>query len=135
MARKKYGTYGRARGSRRFNFMTIVLILLGIALVYAGIRYVPPYWTQWRVKSAISEVASSAYHERREAVLRGKLIDRLAEYGIEIGFEDIEIEWAAEEVVIRVQYHIDVKHPFVEKPHRLEFSPEVKGDLSAVKWD
>ena len=122
-------------GPRKLNPVSIALPL-GVAFgIYAAVRFLPPYWTQWQIKEKLRDGCAAMYQMLKydPAIktaemqkLQDKLLNDLAQAGIDdpdatIELDDSEPGW----VTARADYHVTVTHP-VGKPTIMHFTPEAR---------
>ncbi|HEV8321809.1 MAG TPA: hypothetical protein VG389_09365 [Myxococcota bacterium] len=113
---------GRAGGS--FNWVTLVLLLVAAATVYAAWKFLPPWWQQFEVKSALGEIAFKARGEGDEKALGREVEARLSDLGVAL-VDPPTWQWTDTEVHLRVHYRVAVVHPgHFLAPTILDFTPE-----------
>jgi hypothetical protein len=104
------------------NWVTVSLVLLLVALVYAGWKFGPVFWQAQKVDQALDElklqvadIQSWSVDQRRdaEAKLIAKATERLRELGIEDHDEQpIQIWFSSDYRRILARYMVVVRHPF-----------------------
>ncbi len=120
----------RPRKIRRFNVVTLVLLLLAAALFYAGWKLIPPWWGQFRVREIMGEVAFAANRTRDPAALDRILVERLGEIGV-TPLEEPVWTWTDTEVRVKLRYQVAIRHPVLLPPTVLDFAPEVTAPRGA----
>jgi hypothetical protein len=130
-------------GPRKLNPVSI-LFFAGIAFgLYAAVRFLPPYWTQWQVKEKLREGCAALYQFQRYDTetksaemqkLQDKLLGDLKSLGIDDPEATIELDDSEPGYVIaRSDYHITVTHP-IGKPTVMHFTPEARMDTQPTDW-
>jgi len=65
---------GRARDeSGKFNFMTILLLLVVAAAVYFGVMLVPPYVDHYKFEEKLRSVANLAHRQKDDEALKKEI--------------------------------------------------------------
>jgi hypothetical protein len=131
-------------GPRKLNLVSFLFLVGAAFAVYAGVRFSPPYWTQWQLKEAMRDACSKMYSMQKHTAdskdkemheLEEKLHKAIRDLGIDdpeatVELDDSDPEWN----VVRASYTITVNHP-IGKPTVMHFAPEVKMDTKPVDWD
>ena len=116
------GFLDRLRGS--LNPVTIGLTLLLVAGVYAGWKFIPPYWQAQKVDNALSAVKWEASkiklveHDGRDEELLARLREKLGKLGIEQRY--LNVYFAPNYTSVHADYYVFVHHLF-GKTTKLEF--------------
>lgn len=114
----------------RFNFVTLLLLLLAAAAIYSVIQFGPPYWRKWRAAEVISEAANAVYPRRfvtgpgEQDMLQSvqkEAVRKLRAIGIEDPSLLVRVTKDRERIVAGCQYRERVKHPLVGKSTVLRF--------------
>ena len=127
------------KGPRKVNLVSILFLLALVFGVYAGVRFLPPYWTSWNVKEKLRDACASMYQMQKYdpatkttemQKLHDKLLNDITALGIEdpdatVELDDSEPGWA----IARADYHVTVTHP-IGKPTVMHFTPEARMDLT-----
>src|SRR5262244_3151092 len=109
-------------GPRKLNPVSIA-IFAGLAFgIYAAVKFLPPYWTQWQIKEKLRDGCAAMYQmQRYEASIKAtemqkletRLLNDLGQAGIDDPDATIELDDESEPgfVIARADYHITVTHP------------------------
>jgi hypothetical protein len=89
------------------------LLWLGVFVlgIYLGGKFIPPYWTYLAMQGAVTEAAVHASKPGGEARARQMLLQQAKEEGLELTDEQIEVEVAGNQVVVRVSWEVAVEIP------------------------
>jgi hypothetical protein len=126
-------------GPRKVNVVSILFYGAIIFGIYAGVRFLPPYWTQWQVKEKLRDACAAMYQMQKyepavKATEMQKLQDRIYNDVKGMGIEDpdmlVELDDSVEGwVIARSSYRVTVTHP-VGKPTIMHFTPEARMDTA-----
>jgi len=105
------------------NWVSVSLVLVLAALIYAGWKFFPPWYGQFDVRGEMLEVAMKAGRTPDPEVLDADLRARLAALGV-APLEDPAWTFGAEAVTVKLRYRVSVVHPVVLKPTVLTFEEE-----------
>ena len=118
---------------RRFNLVSFLLIVVGIAAIYSLIQFGPPYWRKWKVKETLSTSAARLYPKHRMVVagtanefvekVRKDTAEALRKDGVEDSGMRVNISVTAAEIVVSADYREHIRHPLVGKSTTLQFHP------------
>ena len=115
----------------RLNWLTVVIILLVAAGIYAAVKFGPPYWTQYKVDEILTDtafqaidLASSSVDRRadREQALCDKARARIVDLGIEA--DRLEVYFEDDVSAVHADYSVVVDHP-VMRSTVLEFQRRI----------
>jgi hypothetical protein len=124
------------RAPRKFNWVSILLLVGAIAGGYWGIKFFPVYWKAWKVdevldsvKNEASDLRSISDQTKREEVaegLRQRTERRIRELGIKDheGFP-LEVNYTEGYTHIYAKYRVLVSHP-VGSPSVMNMNRRVK---------
>jgi hypothetical protein len=126
--------YLQHKAPRRINLVTIFFFLAGVAAVYAAWKFVPPYWTRYKVDSVLGDLAAEAtnFHQfdsHARSTVEKRVVDRGLERLYELGLEDhpgqpVDIGITSDLDAIYARWRVIVNHPFGVKPTILDFYRE-----------
>ena len=106
----------------------IVILLIFVALLFAGSQYVPAYFASFQFKDYIRQQVKFAGTSRKTAdTLRAEILAKAKELGIPLTKNDIRITRRGLSFNLEVQYswHIDLK----VYEHDLFFTTSENGEL------
>jgi hypothetical protein len=90
----------------------LFLLLIFVALLFAGTRYVPAYFAAFQFNDFIRQEVKYAASSRKTAeVLRGNILQKATDLGIPLKKNDIRITKRGPSFMLEVEYHwpIDLK--------------------------
>ena len=99
-----------ARSERGFlSFAAIFSLLVAVVFVFLGLRLLPPYIGNFQLQGAVEDLARTATYSRMsETEIRGAVIARASEYGIDLQNNQVTVRATANSVGIAVQYTVQV---------------------------
>ncbi len=116
---------------RRLNFVSLVILAIAVAALYAAVKFGPVYYRRWKAAGAISEVVNKLYASRlatgeREAAvydeLRRELLGRFNDIGIDESTVEINFQKTPTSAEITANYREVVRHLFIDKTTTMEFT-------------
>ena len=136
-------TYGQPR---RFNAVTLTLLLMMAAAGYWMWRFFPVYLDAWTVDHVLKETASALYRlnrsppsSERDDSMRELLDKAKADIRKQANITDPDLTVAAniegDKAVLSAMYTVSVTHPILDKVTTLHFKREEDADLKRVDWD
>ena len=124
----------RHRKPRSINLVSIGLVLLLAAGVYAGWKFIPVYYQAWKVDEILSELKNEA-SDLRTSTLSGAsagefaagICDRAVQRIHELGIIDqpdfpVRVEFSAGYADLIAHYRVVVTHPLVHKTTTIDFA-------------
>jgi hypothetical protein len=138
---------GKPRG---ITFVTVLILIGGIALVGWIVTYGPAYWENTDVNRAMKEAANLCYRqpddEKVKDFIMGELHrlfdtgergpDGLPMMAIDVQRDDLRVERTdtPKYVHIWLTYHRVVRLPLVGQEREITFVDHAEQDLAPVKW-
>lgn len=121
----------------KFNFVTLTIVLVLLAVAYVAVQFIPPYWRKYRVKEILANAAAKVYPRRRNPSdellerVRDKTIRQMREVGIDDDGLEVEFQIYPSQVTVVATYRELINHPLVNKTTTLNFRPHnaAKGGL------
>jgi hypothetical protein len=118
---------------RKLNFVSFLLFLVALALIYLAVQFGPPYWRKWQVKGVLAESANAIYPKRFLAgdtaygfmsKVQQDTIKRLRnECGIEDKGLTVSVHKDRVNITVGADYRERINHPFVGQSTVLHFRP------------
>jgi hypothetical protein len=114
----------------KFNWVSIPLYAALFAVVYCGIKFVPPYWRNMKVDEAVRATineywtmtrGSSTYEAPPE--LRERFERQIRDLGVDDPKVDIIYERDGANLRVTVKYETVVTHWFTSKTTVMHFAP------------
>jgi hypothetical protein len=128
---------------RKFNFISLLMILVAIAVGYVVIQFLPSYYRKWKAKGVLAEAANSIYPRRfisgmASTEFMSKIqTDALNRLRNEVGIEDTGMTVRAykdkDNATVSADYRERINHPFVGKTTVLHFRPWSQISLAAIE--
>lgn len=119
--------------SGKFNFVTLVLLLLVVAVFYFGIMFVPPYIDHYSFEEKVKAVANMAIREKNDEVLKKEIHRELKLIELDLPDDAIQIErdpahgtW----IRISARYVREVELAPFGSVVTMEFTTDVMKDLN-----
>ena len=115
---------GEDSGRGRIRLGVLVFILVVVAGVYLGTKFIPPYWTYLSMKDPVKEATMAILSATDERSVRADLIRRAKQQGLTIEDENIDITRDGGMLVVRVswvepvelpRYHYDLRFQVEER--------------------
>lgn len=132
-------------GPRRFNSVTVTMLLLAIVAGYCAWVFLPPYFDSWNVDHELREAAAETYRVvRLPEPTRTKELTRIAEKSRlamikqgQITDPDfaVGLDLGENKVTMTADYHAPVTLPLLGKTLKLHFHLVEVADTKKVKWD
>lgn len=131
-------------GPRRFNWFTVVTLLLFGAGSYWLWKFFPVYMTAWQVDQELSAAAASCYkismlneplRTKTETELVNKLRVKIASMGVTDPELAVSLEYAGKNAIVHADYRVVVKHSGVNQQSILVMHRRGIADVSKVNWD
>ncbi len=130
---------------RRFNSVTVTLILLALGAGYWMWRFFPVYFDGWTVDHILKESASEVYRanrlsepERTETLTaivqksKKKIREQTAVIDPELV---VNLEVLENDAAMSAEYSMVVTHPVTSKTTTLHFFRKEHADIKRVDWD
>ncbi len=89
----------------------MLFILVVVAGIYLGIKFIPPYWTYLSMKDPVKEAAMAILSATDEKTARADLIRRAKQQGLTLEDDNIDIARDANMLVVRVTWVEPVELP------------------------
>jgi|CXWL01.1.fsa_nt_gi hypothetical protein len=125
---------------RSFNFVSIGLILLGLAAAYSGFKFGPVYYKRYKVDQILRETKAKAndlyrMQSDRKPAEKRRLLDSTTEQiealGITAEDNELDVYFGEMDDSINADWVVTVTHPVgsptVMKMHRSEALPQEAG--------
>lgn len=132
-------------GPRRFNTVTMMMLLLALAAGYWVWRFFPAYFDGWSVDHLLKEAASKTYKlNQRQEPDRTKLLTELvdktrADIARQGNVTDpdlkVNLDIDGENVAVSADYTVIVTHPFINKTTTLHFHKSETANIKRVNWE
>jgi hypothetical protein len=122
----------RYKRPKKLNLVSLLLALLGLALLYAGVMAGPCYWRRWQVKRVLDDTAMKIYRFRRDPHgatfenARSRAAEQIRGLGVRDPSLRIFIEQSPSEIRVGAEYRELIQHPLVDKVTTLNFKPEAR---------
>ena len=110
------------------NGRQIIILLIFVALMFAGSQYVPAYFTAFQFNDFIRQEVKYASSARKNAdVIRTDIVQKATELGIPLTKRDIKITRRGPSFTLELEYRwlIDLK----VYQHELVFHPSESGEV------
>ncbi len=134
-----------AYGPRRFNSVTIVMILMALAGGYWVWRFFPAYFDGWSVDHVLKESASKTYRlNRLSDPERTKeltdLVDKTRADIIKQGNVTdpdlkVNLDIEGDKAVFSADYSVVITHPLTTKTTTLHFHKSEDANIKKVNWE
>jgi hypothetical protein len=135
-------TYGQPR---RFNALTVVLLLGAGAFGYWMWRFFPVYFDAWSVDHILREGAASTYlinrlgEPARTTALKGVVDKARLEVVGRVGIHDpelrVDLNIDDDRATMSADYSVVVTHPWVDYRSTMHLHRERAANIANVKWD
>ncbi len=135
-------SYGQPR---RFNSVTLIMLLMAAAAGYWVWRFFPAYFDGWSVDHLLKEAASKTYklnqlREPERTKQLTELVDKTRADIIKQGnVTDPELKVSLDidgnNVAVSADYIVIVTHPMVSKTTTLHFHKSETADIKRVNWE
>ena len=134
-------------GPRKFNSVTLVMILLALAAGYWVWRFFPAYFDGWSVDHLLKEAASRTYRLNQlnepqrtnelKAMLDKTRADIIKQGNVTDPDLTVNLDVAADNnsVAVSADYHVVVTHPLINKTTTLHFHKTETADIKKVNWE
>jgi hypothetical protein len=130
---------------RRFNTVTGIMLLLGLAAGYWMWRFFPAYFDGWTVDHILKEAASATYKlsrlgepertKRLKALLDKTRADIIKQGNVTDPELTVNLDLDSVNVVVSAEYSVVVTHPVLNKTTMLHFKKSETADVKKVKWE
>jgi hypothetical protein len=115
---------------RKFNWVSLPFYAALIALVYCGIKFVPPYWRNMKVDEAARSTINEYWSMTRggssydaPAELRERFERQIRDLGVEDPQAEFIFERDGGDLRVTVKYEVVVPHWFTSRTTTLRFAP------------
>ena len=106
----------------------IFILLVLIALLFAGAQYVPGYFAAFQFNDYVrQEVKYAASSRKTPEILRGEVLERANELGIPLTKNDIRITRQGPAFRVEIEYHWPINLRVYQ--HELVFHVNEQGEL------
>jgi hypothetical protein len=106
----------------------IFILLVLIALLFAGAQYVPGYFAAFQFNDYVrQEVKYAASSRKTPEILRGEVLERANELGIPLTKNDIRITRQGPAFRVEIEYHWPINLRVYQ--HQLVFHVNEQGEL------
>ena len=132
-------------GPRRFNSVTVIMILMMAAAGYWLWRFFPVYFDGWSVDHVLKEAASKTYRmnqlkepERTKALT--ELVDKTRADVIKQGNVTdpdlkVNLDIDGDNAAVSADYRVVVTHPIINKTTTLHFHKSETANIKRVNWE
>lgn len=132
-------------GPRRFNSVTVIMILMMAAAGYWLWRFFPVYFDGWSVDHVLKEAASKTYRmnqlkepERTKALT--ELVDKTRADVIKQGNVTdpdlkVNLDIDGDNAAVSADYRVVVTHPVINKTTTLHFHKSETANIKRVNWE
>lgn len=134
--------YGKPR---RFNSVSITMILFGLAFGYWMWIFFPYYLDAWTVDHTLREAASKIYKANRlgepdRTQTLNEIVNQVRDdLKKKVGITDpdltVSLEILENDATMSADYKVTVTHPITTKRTTLHFKRTEHADIKKVKWD
>jgi hypothetical protein len=115
---------------RKFNWVSLPLYAALFALVYCGVKFVPPYMRNMKVDEQVRSVVNEYWSVTRHLSTKDapqELRDRFEKQIRDLGVDDPKAQFFFEQdgadLRVTVKYQVVVPHWFTSKTTTLSFAP------------
>ena len=110
----------------RLNPVSLLFLLAAGGVVYAGVKFGPPYWRDRQVQGKIEEAVNRLWRDRSVPGVENTVHDEVTAQLREMGIDDpnllVTVERTAELLRISASYTVVISHPG-KKITTLRFEP------------
>lgn len=134
-----------AYGPRRFNSVTVVMILMVLAGAYWVWRFFPAYFDGWSVDHLLKEAASKTYRinqlrEPQRTKDLTELVDKTRADIIKQGNVTdpdlkVNLDIDGDNAAVSADYSVVVTHPIINKTTTLHFHKSETANIKKVNWE
>jgi len=137
-----------------FSWISMLLLLAAVAVAYLGYVWMPVYMVHLDVKRTARDYMNQAVHQKNDAILLGKLCDKLRTLDRQAGRDEAGIPLAApavdlspEEITwerdtessppmlhVAFEYTRAVYYPILDKTQEITLGFEHTQDLAVPNW-
>jgi predicted metal-dependent HD superfamily phosphohydrolase len=135
-------TYGQPR---RFNAVTLTMMLIGLAAAYWVWRFFPAYFDGWTVDHILKESASRCYKisnlgepertKQLKALVDSTRADIIKQGNVQDPDLLVNLDIEGNSVVVSAEYNVPVLHPWINKTTLLRFRKSETADIKKVQWE
>ena len=134
----------RSQHGRVSILLTLIILLILGSLGYTVWRFVPVYLGAWEVDSVLATQVAQVYrinrlNEPRRSEAEHTLVDETRTKIEALGISDPELavtlDYQGESVLMRCDYRIELRHPFLLRPTQLQMHRSAKSDLRSLAWE
>ena len=86
---------------------TLFWIVFIVAVIYLGVKFIPPYFSYYVFKGEVAGAADTA-HVNSDQVIVKNLLEEARDWGLPIKQEDIIVERGDSEIRVSIVYKVDV---------------------------
>ena len=132
-------------GPRRFNSVTLIMLVLGLAAGYWVWRFFPAYFDGWSVDHLLKEAASKTYKlnqrtEPERTKLLTELVDKTRADIVKQGNVTdpnlkVNLDIDGDNVAVSADYSVIVTHPLVNQTTTLHFHKSETANIKRVTWE
>jgi hypothetical protein len=113
---------------RTFNWVSVPIYALLLALVYCGVKFVPPYWRNMKVDEVVRSAVNEYWSMTRGAAsydapeeLHDRIEKQIRELGVDDPKLDLIFERDGDDLRVTANYAVVVPHWFVDRTTTLKF--------------
>jgi len=115
---------------RKFNWVSVPIYAVLIALAYCGIKFMPPYWRNMKVDEAVRSTVNEYWSATRGASsydappeIRERFERKIRDLGVDDPKVEIVFERDGEDLRVTVRYEVVVTHLFTSRTTAMRFAP------------
>lgn len=94
---------------QRGSIKPIICILITIALVYAALKFVGPYYRYYNLKWDVQDIMKFEYPSAEK--YRDRIYERVLEAKVPVSKDEIEVEKTGQFYHVHIEWTEDVKFP------------------------
>ena len=135
-------TYGQPR---RFNVVTVVMLLMAAAAGYWTWRFFPAYFDGWSVDHLLKEAASSTYRlnqlnepertKQLKALVDKTRTDIQKQGNVTDPDLTVNLDIDGNNVSVSAEYSVVITHPMITSTTTLHFHKKEAADIKRVNWE
>ena len=121
------------RQSGMASFKAVLAVVLFVALIFLGIKLVPPYISNYQFQDEIGSIARIATYAqaKTEQDVRNDVLAKAKELGLPVKEEQVTVAKGAYGISIEVKYNVQVEVP--GHTFNLEFNPASSNKMITAK--